>query len=289
MSLFKSLKAYLALNKLQKRLLKKKQLRGSYSQQAWISLLGGLADYDEHSDKLRRFSGIAFFVLMIPTFFSGAFPPLLLITVPIWLATGVLWLLTRKMDLSNHLRVFIMPFITLIGDDIKAGQTLSLNMDLRGGDRKDKSTGRKEPYKKGAYYKIVETLYEDPWLSGEAVLSDGSRLQFHLRDAIRKLKKTKRTARGKIKTKTKYKIKGLMDIQLKLPVNSYRLRDAQNTPAGIKLDVKPGEKWISLRARTAVARDGEKLQEPELRPMLDLLTRLYTLAERKPEGEVNHA
>lgn len=120
-------------------------------------------------------------------------------------------------------------------------------------------------------------------------MSDGSRLQFHLVDAIRELKKTKRTARGKIKTKTKYKIKQLMDIQLKLPMDRYRSPYTGNSPAGIKLDVKPGEKWISLRARTAVARDGEKLQAPQLTPMLDLLTRLYTFAKRKPEGQVSHA
>lgn len=290
MSMLAALKAYLALSQAQKRLLKSKRLEASYTPQGWLSLLSGLARYDAHADKLRRFSGIAFFVLIMPVFFSGAIPPLMLITVPLWLACALVWWLTRRADLSNHLRLFIMPLVTLLADDVKPGELLHLKLDLRGGTAKDKRTGKKEPYGKGAYYKIVETLYDDPWLSGDAPLSDGSRLQWALTDAIRQLKKTKRTARGKIKSKTKYKIKGLMDAQLRLPAERYQVSAAtQPGSDGVRLDVRPGEKWIAVRGRLAVPRAGDKLQSPALEPMLDLLTRLYAKAERKPQGEVAHA
>ena len=166
MSLFRTLKAYMALNTLQRRLLKEKQLTGNYSLPDWLNLLGGLVSYDEHGDKLRRFSGIVFLAMIVPVFFSIVYPTLLLITIPIWLASGLLWLLTRKLDLSNHLRLFIMPLITLLGDDLKPGQTLNLRMDLRGGTKEGKKTDKRRPYNRGVYYKIVETLYQDPWLSG---------------------------------------------------------------------------------------------------------------------------
>ncbi len=289
MSIFAALRAYMGLSKQQKRLLKTKRLEGEDTQQAWLSLFGGLARYDTHGDRLRRLSGIGFFVLLVPAFFSMAYPPLMLISFPLLAASGIIWLLTRRADLSNHLRLFVLPLITLLGDDMKPGSTLHLKLDLRGGLVKDKRTEKKAPYKKGVYHKIVETLYLDPWLSGDMVLADGSRLQIHLSDAIRELKKTKRTARGKTKSKKKYKVKGLMDVHLKLPVERYQAKAlAASTNREMRIDVRQGEKWIGVRARRVVPRDGDALQSMPLEPLLEVLTKLYGAAELKSlEGPEN--
>ncbi len=290
MSIIAAIRAYLALNKQQKRLLKNKRLEGDYTPEAWIRLLGGLASYDTHGDRLRRFSGKAAIVMLVATFIGFFIPPLLVISLSLLAVSGGIWLITRRADLSNHLRVFVLPLIALLGDDVKPGRTLHLRLDLRGGTIKDKRTEKKEPYRKGAYHKIVETLYQDDWLSGDTVLSDGSRLQLQLSDSIRELKKTKRNARNKTKTKTKYKIKGLMDVQLKLPQERYRPRELpESVKRGPRIDTRPGEKWLGLRGRQVVPRGEQDLQSPPLEPLLELLTGLYRTVEIKEQGEMANA
>lgn len=207
----------------------------------------------------------------------------------LWIASGVAWLLTRRADLSNHLRLFIVPLVTLLGDDIKPGGTLHLKMDLRGGTVKDKLTEKKEPYKRGRYHRIVESVFVDPWLTADTVLSDGSHLHMDLSDGLRQFKKTKRNARGKIKSKTKYKIKGLLDVQLKLPAGRYHLgKLPQSNNRQLRLSSKPGDKWIALRARRVVLRQGQDLQAPALPPLLEILTTLYGGADSNATGSSAH-
>ncbi len=290
MSIIAAIRAYLALNKQQKRLLKSKRLEGDYTPEAWIRLLGGLASYDAHGDRLRRFSGKAAIVMLAATFFGILFPPLLAISVSLLAVSGGIWLITRRADLSNHLRVFVFPLVALLGDDVKPGSTLHLRLDLRGGTIKDKLRDKKEPYEKGAYHKIVETLYQDDWLSGDTVLSDGSRLQLRISDSIRELKKTKRNFRNKTKTKTKYKIKGLLDVQLKLPREHYRSRELpESARGGGRIDTRTGEKWLGLRGRLVVPRGEQDLQSPALEPLLNLLTKLYEAAELNGPMEMKNA
>jgi hypothetical protein len=292
MSMTEAIRAYRALDTRQRQLLRAKRLDGDFPPADWLALLRPLARFDRHGDRLRQLAGkiaIGTGVLLFISFFLIPFlaelPVLnLLVVLPplslfLFLASLSVWLYLRRLDLSNQLREFLLPLIALLEDDIKTGHTLRLALDLRGGTRKDKRTGGVPAYSRGAYRRIVETHYEDPWLHGETVLTDGGQLTLDLVDHIRELKKTKRTARGKTKTKTKYKVRGETRMQLRLPTARYFARPLPDAPAeGLQEAIRPGEKWLTLRARRITPR-----------PVLAMLTRLYRSVELRSAPGANHA
>jgi hypothetical protein len=317
MGILTTLNTYRALNPQQKRLLKAKRVEGDYSPDYWLRLLERLADFDAGTDRLQWFSGIAFWVFFVPVVIGvvftanlyndmydlGIMPLLLLIGILLMAGSGVIWLVTRRVDLSNHLRGGVMPLLALLGEDVKVGRTLRMKVDMRGSIVKDKLTQQLPAYAKGAYHKIVESLYEDPWLEWEAVLADGAHLHLTLHDSVRSLKRTKRNARGKTKVKTKNKLKSRLEARLKLPVDRYRVGELPTGPVefpvkvrdgkdwskvAVRLQVKPqsGEKWLVLHAREVIA--GGEVDEPHPEPVLDLVTRLYRGVELLPAPEASN-
>jgi len=288
MGALSTLQAYRALSPQQKKLLKTKRIEGDYSPDYWLRLLDGLAAFDTGSDRLRNISGILFFVALVPVGIGTAFLPLLPFGLLLMAGSGALWLVTRRVDLRNHLRLFVMPLLNLLGDDIKRGRTLKMRLDLRGSTVKDKFTEKLPTYKQGAYHKVVESHFEDPWLDWEAVLADGAHLQLHMHDSVRQLKRTKRTARGKTKTKTKIKLRSRIEVQIKLPVDRFRARQLDSGRRGRqRMKIQDGEKWLSIRARQVV--NGGELGEPALEPVLDLITHIYQGVEALPATETGHA
>jgi hypothetical protein len=288
MGMLATVKAYRALSPQQKQLIKAKRVEGDYSPRYWLRLLGGPARFDSGSDRLRRRSGILALLSLVPVGIGLAFPPLLPVGLLLLTGGGSVWLITRRMDLSNRLRLFVLPLIDLLGDDVKNGRTLRLRLDLREAMSKDKLTGRLPPYKRGVYHKVVESHYEDPWLDWQAVLADGAHLQLQVHDSVRHFKRTKRTPRGKIKTKTKTKVRTRFEARLKLPVERYRVRElADDSKLRLQVKARSGEKWLSLHARRQVL--GTQVDEPPLEPALDLITRLYQGVEALPAKEPGHA
>jgi hypothetical protein len=318
MGMLATINTYRALSPQQRRLLKAKRIEGDYSPDYWLRLLDRLAEFDTDTDRLQTFAGIAFWALFVPVIIAtvvtvniydpsdglGILPLLLALGVILMAASGVLWLVTRRVDLSNHLRGAVMPLLALLGEDVKAGRTLRMKLDMRGSIVKDKFTEKLPAYAKGAYHKIVESLYEDPWLEWEAALADGSHLQLWMQDSVRSMKRTKRTARGKTKIKTKNKVKTRLEVRLKLPAARYRVRDLPTgrpsefavkvregkewKSVNVRLQVKaqPGDKWLVLHARETIA--GTEVDEPRPEPVLDLMTRLYQGVETLPVAETSN-
>ncbi len=318
MGMLATLNAYRALSPQQKKLLKAKRVKGDYSPDYWLRLLDRLAVFDAGTDRLQMFSAIAFWVLLVPVVIGavvtanlyeggygmGIIPLLLIIGTLLMAGAGMMWLITRRVDLSNHLRGAVIPLLALLGDDIKADRTLKMKLDMRGSIVKDKFTRKLPTYAKGAYHKIVESLYEDPWLEWEAVLADGAHLQLRMHDSVRSMKRTKRTARGKTKIKKKIKVKTRLEARLKLPVERYRVRDL---PTGapvefpvkvrdgnnwnklsvrLQIKTKVGDKWLLLHARELIS--GAEVDEPHPEPVLDLVTRLYRGVETLPAPEASN-
>lgn len=295
MGLFGAITAYVTMNPQQRKLLLAKRVEGDYTPDAWLQLLDGPSRFDTHADRLRRFSGILFFLSLVPTIIGlldvldllsagrTDFRPLLLIGGGLMATFGALWLVTRKMDLSNRLRRFLLPLISLLGDDLKKGRPLQLKVDLSRCMLKSKKTGKRGPYDKHPYKNVVETFYQDPWLHWQAVLADGAHLQLDIQENVTVRRGTKKTPRGKHKIKIKKKAKNQVAVRLRLPADRFRFLGVQRH-GNIRMQVRQpeGGKWLTLQARRTVA---GKPEEPELRPVLDLITRLYKGIERIPAGE----
>lgn len=290
MSLITTLASYRRLTPTQRSVLYHKVIDGHYPAVYWVKFLTGLADYNAKTDALRQSSRKLWLFSLLPLAASFFFPPLWFLSLPLTAGAGATYWFARRTGLGPRLRCFILPLAILLGEDVKTGQPLHLRTDLRGGTSRGKATGNASFYKRGRYHRIRETVFQDPWLSGEALLADGAHLEWHCLDNIRHLAMSKKNRRGRIKTKTKYKLRSALDIQLDLPARNYRLRSQTQPPgAGTRLQILAGEKWHRLRARQISRFSGEPLPDPELEPVLDLLARLYALAEPIPQGRTIHA
>jgi hypothetical protein len=184
---------------------------------------------------------------------------------------GIVWLvrslkLAKRLDCSDNLGAFAVPLLKLMRDDFKPDEPVHLHLDLRLPTCKEKFISKGEPYKRGAYHKIIDTTYKDAWFSGEGVLNDGSRFRWTIEDTIRESQKSKRTARGKYKTKTKYKKKSAIDIELVLRKKTYAVDGA----------AKESEKSATMRAsRKFVQPSGDPIP---LDPFVELVGGIYKAA-----------
>lgn len=257
--MFQALKARKSLSPEQRALLETKQLAGEYEPGALIALLRPIAEYDRLSDKARTPMGCttgALFVLAFVLLIVSANVSPFLLPLPLAALAAAIWLLVtvlkmKKLDLSNNFRQVAMPLFAVLREDMEPGATLNVRIDLSPPTSKAKKTGSGSPYQAGAYYKVVDTTYLDPWFGGGARLADGSLLQWTVTDDVVESAKTKRTARGKIKTKTKHRRLTTIAVDVALSKKEYAVA-AGPAAEGEKVKVKDGEKRTTLHLERKV-------------------------------------
>lgn len=239
--------AFKSLSSEQQAFVSQRRIAGSRSCDDWLALLGPVAEFDSEVDAVRAGAG---------GFFARRF--------------------ARKHDLPFGLRLFTVPLLPILREDQASDAPLELTLDFTGAEQKDKQQRVTEPYRKGAYHKVIDTFYDDPWINGHAKFADGTELRFAVIDHIRSSRKTKRTPRGKIKTKVKAKKKTELTVTLSFPKRNYA--EAENGGAASadlkKQSVKADEDAtvVSLTRVVEPARmDG--IPEPEL--LLTLIGEAY--------------
>jgi hypothetical protein len=243
---------YRSLTPEQQAILKSKQVDLNRPVEELMTLLKPLALYDRAADKLRTRLGCSSAVLFVLSFvslfflaalpFGWVFVVLLLVAA---IVAVVAWSKMRGVDLSNNLRGVTLPMLGVLKEDFDPKESLHLQLDLRPPTDNAKKQRTEPEYKRGAYYKIIDSYFADPWMKGDGVLQDGSRLRWSIVDMIRESKKTKRTARGKIKTKTKYTKKSQIEIEVGLRKKTYDLA----VPASWS-DEKKNVVWVTRRLRS---------------------------------------
>ena len=177
----------------------------------------------------------------------------------------VLFLRLRAQDLSDNLRAAAVPFLALLREDMNAGDQLYVDIDLTPYDVDEKKKKQSDPYNKGVYYKIIDRLYVDPWFNGSVALADGTKVHWKVIEHVVKREKTKKTSRGKIKSKTKIKRKTVAVVTLGFPVKEYAMKASQ--------DVERDEK----RATVTLARKVKTNQadSPAFGMLVDLIAEGY--------------
>jgi hypothetical protein len=121
-----------------------------------------------------------------------------------------------------------------------------VRIDLRDALHASKKKRTGNPYADGAYHKVIDTTYLDPWFHGKAVLADGSRLMWTVSDMIVKSSRTKRTARNKLKTKTRHIKRSQVAIALAVPNKVYGVARGP-AQEGSKLAVAAGPKRSTIK------------------------------------------
>jgi hypothetical protein len=269
-----------------KQIAREKRVDGAHTPGAWLAGLRPVAEDDRQGDIIRRlFLGVA-----IPSFLAAVIGGVItqsLLVAMVFAALGVVFLaaffVMRRRDLPDNLRRFVIPLLAVLREEMKPDEPLTMRLDLGGGTLIEKQTSQR---KLGVGYpSIKETHYTDAWLSGAARLADDARLAWQITDYIRKREITKRTARGKIKTKAKYKVKTVVEVRLGLPREDYTPHvEAALTDEGDRLALKPGAKRDVIRVRrVVVANQLDTRLDP--RHVLDLVAGAYKQVALTGAGE----
>jgi hypothetical protein len=235
-----------------------------------LALARALLDFDTAMAAKRKKAGcsigIAIVVVIAGFITSGMYPfgwvvPILGIAAAIVFI--VLFVRFKSQDLSDNLATAALPFLTVLAEDMKPGDPLHVNIDLRPYSVDEKKRKQSDPYKKGAYYKIVDKLFVDPWFDGSTVLADGTKVKWNVVEHVLEHHKTKRTSRGKIKSKTKIARKTVAVVTLAFPTKEYAVTgDAEH-------DAKRATMTLARKVKTKEA------NSPAFKLLVDLIAEGY--------------
>ncbi|WP_320669959.1 hypothetical protein [Patulibacter defluvii] len=246
-----------ALSADQRELLRTKVVQGERSADEWHALLAPLQVLDGQADAARSRAGkallwlylggglLVFVLLFLAPLVALAL--LVLVTVPIvvlHLRRGRL----KRLDLGDAALGLALPLLPLLAEDAADDAPLTLGLDLRGPTADEKQTGSSDPYARGAYHRIVDFFYADPFLHARVRFADGADVRLEAVEHVRRSRRTKRNPRGKIKTKVKDKRRVQLDVAVAFPAKNY----AAAGPGGGALPPTDRERIAARDGRTVV-------------------------------------
>jgi hypothetical protein len=240
-----------------------------------LALLRALLDFDATMAAKRKKAGCSIpiaIVVAIGAFLASGFSfgllakialAVSLLAVAGAVAAIVLFVRFKGMDLSDNLRVAAVPFLVVLAEDMNGNDPLHVNIDLRPYALEEKKKSESAPYKKGVYYKVIDRLYVDPWFNGSAGLADGTKVRWSVTEHIVEHHKTKKTSRGKIKSKTKISRKTVAAVTLAFATKEY----------AVSADAEAGEKRATMTlARKTKTSDASS---PAFDTLVDLIAEGY--------------
>jgi hypothetical protein len=221
---------YNKLNDEQKKFVSEKKIEASYKTKHWLELLKNVALMDRLGDSSRGAKQVWAWVLMVVgviLFFIGfGFPPLLIVALIMIIVAIILFVQVSKLnqlDLRNNFREFVVPLLVLLKEETNDEEKISLKMEFK--KPLDKSyLVQNIPNSNRGYPKVVTDIYKIPWMEGSAKMNDGTTIYWSFEDVICQKKVTKQNARGKIKVKTKNKVKHDIGLKMDVPKASYELK-----------------------------------------------------------------
>jgi hypothetical protein len=215
----------------------------------WETLLCDLADADTSLDAKRRkhFSwGCSLSVISLILCFVGvvliggnhSWAGILVVVAFVVLLPGawnlVAYLNLKKFDLMNDFRYCLTPLLAWLSEDVDPKSKVQLTLDVKGNSKQKLVSKQKIP---SSYIRLVETVYHDPWCALKMKLNDGSALSLNIENFNKCYTRTYRTARGKIKTKSKWKKVTIVAAQLD-PNDKFVTWSDEKLNAGASEDTK---------------------------------------------------
>lgn len=268
-----------------RQIVRERRIEGAYTPEAWLACLGPLAERDRRGDTVRRSVGWGIAAACAAAFVALACAHVAVtgaVFAALAAAGGVAFFLLKRQDLPNAPLQFLLPLLVVLREELPPETPVTLRLDLSGAQQAHKRLGERR-WDTG-WPKVKEQQFADPWLSGEARLADDSRLHWDLVDHLRRRDVRRRNARGKIKRKTKYRVKRHLTVRLGLPHESYATASAPAaTQPGDRLAVRPGERRDVVRVRRVI-----EARSPDaplaIEHFLDLVGQAYQRAQ--PAREV---
>ncbi len=217
------------MNALAGSMIAEKKISGQWSLSQLFSIFDALTEYDLQIEaKIAKFGklGMQGFIFLFLSVFLNIVvininPNILFLTIPLsilffigGIIGVVLWFRYKKMDLRNEFREYLRPLLENLRDDLKKDAPVILELSLDFVEQKKFSKGKSHKYSVGIYHKCYDYYFERDFLNVKLRLNDGNRLILSGTELLTKTSKTKKTPRGKTKTKTKYKKRVMFDARL---------------------------------------------------------------------------
>jgi len=266
--MLKAWRAYKALSDEQRGIIEQKQVKLNRPVDELIALLKPIADMDKLVPSgcgvaLAMFGCVALAIVLNIVAEAMNWPGWtkgvgVLVCIGLFVGILIMFLKTRKIDVSDNLRGAVLPMLEIFRDDFDPGESMELALDLRQPMAKEKLLREVKPRER-----LTETFYSDPWISAGATLVDGSRLRWSVIDTIRHRSVTKKTARGKWKTKTKDSKKCNVDVELTVRNKAY----------SVSGQGEAGEKKTTLSASKTMKLPGVAATDPKL--IIEVITELF--------------
>lgn len=281
-----AVKTYRSLTAEQKAILSAKRLDVTRPVDEILALVKPLAACDAMANKVQTKFGCASGIALVATIAVWIWfanigwwenralkTAVFVAVVAIMLGTFALYRWLKSIDVSDNLRKFVVPVLALFREDFDPKHPVHVRIDLGKPTTKAKKVGQSAPYKHGAYHKIIDTTYLDPWMTADAVLVDGTKLTWSVTDRIRERTKTKRNPRGKYKTKTKYTKKTDLEVTVALRTKAFAVRNAE-----LSSDGKRGKVEVQRSIRT------DSLDPIDPRALIDAIAGVYRSATPVAKG-----
>lgn len=150
----------------------------------------------------------------------------------------------KRFELPGQVPATAFPFLLALKHDLTGNESVRVRLDLSQPTAAAKRLGVSEPYELKFYYKVVDTTYEDPWFEGDARLTDGCHLRWHVTDELRMSVRKKRKSRGRTKQKTCWYRTSQIEVHVSFPAKRYRVESVPEV-SGQKVSVRQNERrWM---------------------------------------------
>jgi hypothetical protein len=153
------------------------------------------------------------------------------------------WMWLGSVDVPDSLRSFVAPMIAVLREDMKTGGTLKCRFDFTDWDTTPKRLKSVEVPKSellAGTQKRTNNYYRNGWIMVEGALVDGSRLKFEITDYRTVAKIRKRGRSGKIKFKTKSKLKRVSRVTMRPGPGIGIASVPESTPSAFEVISRPG-------------------------------------------------
>ncbi len=278
MSVKKALRFYKGLSKDQQRFINEKKISITLPIREWVAFLKNAALYDEIGDDARkknRTKIIISVVTIIASIFITTWIPLVgifIIVIAVLVMAEAIRVNSKlvHLDLTNHLRLFLMPLLYILVEKSGDKADLALTLDLRNPVKKD-------PTRR---YKELENdikFYDPKYIIAKIKLLDETTMEFIVSDDIRAMRIVKHSFSGKTKIKHKDKVARFYFIRLVFPKKYYRVKNDATT--SVRLEETSDNIVCKLKAKAKSQKIDEIISVDEF---LKSVEELYNLVEVIP-------
>lgn len=217
---------YRTLNRDQVRFVIDKIIEGNHTAEDWLNRLNRIAFMDLVGDETRDQAGslsINFGILTAVTLVLTFFRPVLFFLplgfLIIFTYFFSLYLSLLKIDISNHMRIFLVPLITLLKEHIPESTEIYLKMDFSKAVSKDKLA---EPEQ--AEGSKQTKLFRHHWIDGRVTLNGGITLKWNIEDEITRRNSKLMDKAEKMKFRD-HEIRHLLKMHLSAPAGLFTPAD----------------------------------------------------------------